>query len=183
MSVLDLGGTPHFWEAAPVRPLHVTTVNLDDSIGESEADWLTHHVGDACEPPADVKSQSFDLVVSNSVLEHVGGHYQRRRLAAVIAQAAPSYWVQTPYRYFPVEPHWVFPFLQWLPFDARVKLISRWPFGNRRPSDRMSAIDDVHEIELLGRTQMKSYFPEAEIRFERIAGIPKSMIAIRRATI
>lgn len=34
-------------------------------------------------------------------------------------------------------------------------------------------------VELLSRTEMACYFPGAEFRFERMAGLVKSMIAIK----
>ncbi len=39
-------------------------------------------------------------------------------------------WVQTPYRYFPIEPHWIFPGFQFLPLSARTEISRRWPLGN-----------------------------------------------------
>jgi hypothetical protein len=178
MRVLDLGGRPQFWRSAPVRPLHVTTLNLERLTDPNE-DSIDHRVGDACAPPDDLCS-GFDLVVSNSLIEHLGGHAKRQQFADVVRTAADRHWVQTPYRYFPVEPHWVFPLLQFLPFAARVHLTRKWPLGNRHPETSDIAIDSVHEVELIGKMQMLSYFPDANLWFERLGGVPKSMVSIRR---
>lgn len=174
MRVLDLGGTPAFWKDAPLSPAHVTTVNM------AKLDGFTGVVaiqGDACNPPP--LDGSFDLVVSNSLLEHVGGHAQRLRLAEVIQSAAEHHWVQTPYRYFPIEPHWMAPGIQFLPFSAKVRATMIWKFGFLHTTDRAAAVESVHEIELLGLTQMRSYFPGSVIWCERVAGLVKSMVAIR----
>lgn len=176
MHVLDLGGTPAFWESAPVKPEHVTLVNVS-SFPSSPS--ITALQGDACAPPASVVSTEFDLVVSNSLIEHVGGHAQRTRLAHVIRDAAPRHWVQTPYRYFPIEPHWLFPGLQFLPFAARVEITTHWKLGHRFTSNRQEAIDSVHEVDLLGLCQMSDYFPDSIIWRERFGGLIKSMVAIR----
>lgn len=176
MHVLDLGGTPEFWQTVPARPDRVTLVNIrkfDDSA------FLTAVQGDACNPPTEIKAGKFDLVVSNSLIEHVGGHTQRSRLADVIQTAAPRHWVQTPYRYFPVEPHWLFPGLQFLPFAARVAVTTKWKLGHRFTRDYQQAIDSVHEVDLIGITQMASYFPQSEIWREKFAGLVKSIVAIR----
>ena len=178
MRVLDLGGTPAFWESAPVLPAHVTVVNLREFPSTQS---LTAIQGDACEPPASIASSKYDLVISNSLIEHVGGHAQRARLADVVRGAAPWYWVQTPYRYFPVEAHWFFPGFQFLPFAARVAITTRWKFGHQITSDRRSAIDLVHEVELIGITQMTDYFPDSVIWREKFAGLVKSIVAIRSA--
>src|SRR5690242_4656487 len=79
MKVLDLGGTMHWWQRAPVRPDHVTIVNLDTS--RDEAPWVTAITGDACHADELVADQRFDLVFSNSLIEHVGGHQARSTLA------------------------------------------------------------------------------------------------------
>src|SRR5262245_1233581 len=95
MTVVDLGGTPSWWERAPVRPQHVTIVNL--TAPEPAPPWITQYQADAC-----TFEGAFDLVLSNSVLEHVGGHAQRCRFAETVQALAPKHWIQTPYRYFPI---------------------------------------------------------------------------------
>lgn len=180
MHVLDLGGTPLYWELAPVRPARVTTLNFSShTTGER---WISQVVGDACNPPDTVLAGSYDLVHSNSVIEHVGGHARRVEFARVAADLALRHWIQTPYRYFPIEPHWMFPGFQFLPFPARVWLTRRWPLGHFRSSPCQRAVGITHSIELLAKSQFVSYFPESEILFERMMGLPKSMIAVRRST-
>lgn len=165
-----------FWDTAPVKPHHVTLVNYKNFPSSNS---VTAVQGDACSPPAQITSTKFDIVVSNSLIEHVGGHSQRLRLAETIQSAASSHWIQTPYRYFPIEPHWLFPGLQFLPFAARVEITTRWRHGHRFTSDRKQAIDSVHEVDLIGITQMQDYFPDSVIWREKYAGLIKSIIAIR----
>ena len=178
MKVLDLGGTINWWERAPVLPGHVTIVNLEVD-DHAEAAWLTTIVGDACDADSLLAGQSFDLVFSNSLIEHVGGHNARSALARVIRSLAPRYFVQTPYRYFPVEPHWVFPAMQFLPVPVRRYIAPRWPLGHTRGWDPEQAFDQVLSTELIGATEMRSYFPDGRLLWERFLGLPKSMIAIR----
>jgi hypothetical protein len=171
--VLDLGGGPRFWRNAPEHPAHVTSVNLSPVAADEP--WITHIVGDAC-TIGDLGS--FDIVFSNSLIEHVGGHERRLRLAELVGTSAPRYWVQTPYRYFPIEPHFVVPGMQFLPLGARAAIAERWHAGPRRipPAD---ALTMVEWIELLGIRQLRSYFPQARIEIERIGRVPKSIIAVR----
>jgi hypothetical protein len=56
--------------------------------------------GDACDVPQQLRGERFALVYSNSLLEHVGGHVERKILADNIHLFADRHWVQTPYRYF-----------------------------------------------------------------------------------
>ena len=125
MRVLDLGGTGTSWHVAGLRAQHLTIVNIDPSEQAVEP-WMEVIHGDAC----DGGFGKFDLVFSNSVLEHVGGHARRQQFADVVRESAPAYWVQTPYRYFPIEPHWLFPGFQFLPFRARVEVTRHWNVGH-----------------------------------------------------
>ena len=64
--------------------------------------------------------RSFDYVVSNAVIEHVGGPACAQRMIAESRRVARvGYLHTTPNRWFPVEPHLMVPLLHWLPEDAR----------------------------------------------------------------
>jgi hypothetical protein len=179
MSVLDLGGSVESWRRAPVRPKHVHVVNLEDQPGEVP-EWAEVDHGDACALPEPIATRRYDMVFSNSVIEHVGGHERRSRFADAVRGMAPAYWVQTPYRYFPVEPHWVAPGMQFMPLAARAWMAHRWPLGHTPPRDRAQARNAAMWVELVDRTQMRHYFPDATLRAERLLGLTKALIAIRR---
>lgn len=180
--VLDLGGTLGSWEQSPVMPCELTILNLD-SAGQGETriggSTVRHIAGDACNLPSAIEADRFDLVFSNSVIEHVGGHYRRHAFAETVRKAAPRCWVQTPYRYFPIEPHFVFPGAQFLPLSARSLLPQKWPLSFCRSTDRQGAVRATQEIELVSITDMRAYFPDADVLLERIIGIPKSIIVVR----
>ncbi len=178
MKVLDLGGSKHWWVRAPVRPQHVTIVNLNPN-EEERTPWLTFITGDACHADRLVASQRFDLVFSNSLIEHVGGHKARCALAHVIRSLAPRYHVQTPYRYFPIEPHWLFPGMQFLPLPVAASIAPRWPLGHTRGWSHSQALSEVMSTELIGATEMRTYFPDAQLYWERFLGLRKSMLVIR----
>ncbi|HLH47436.1 MAG TPA: hypothetical protein VKV25_09765 [Acidimicrobiales bacterium] len=177
MSVLDLGGTEHFWESAVARPSSVVLLNPDEQ--PTTLPWIRSVAGDACDPPADIRATQFDLVFSNSTIEHVGGHLRRRQFADTVRTAAPRAWVQTPNRYFPLEPHWVLPAGQFIPPRPRAAIVRRWPLRPRGfPRDVRTALNEIMDIELLSRAQLAWYFPEATIRSERVLGLAKSLIAV-----
>ncbi|MFC6079707.1 class I SAM-dependent methyltransferase [Sphaerisporangium aureirubrum] len=177
MSVIDLGGTVGAWMRAPVRPARVRVVNLEQPPADLPG-WIQADVADACELPKDIVAEGYDLVFSNAVIEHVGGHLRRQRFADAVHELADRHWVQTPYRYFPVEPHFLFPGFQYLPIAARTALLRRWPLVHTPTSDREAARNIVMEVELLSITEMRHYFPSSEIRFERLGGLVKSVIAV-----
>ena len=183
--VLDLGGTADSWLRTPLQPKSVTVLNLHDGeltvgrVGERLPDWITLAAGDACEPPAEILAADYDLAFSNSLIEHVGGALRRALLARVVRQAAPRHWVQTPYRYFPVEPHYLFPGFQFLPVAARARLARSWPLIHTRATDWRGGVGVALEVELLSATEMRYLFPDADLHLERLAGLPKSLIAVR----
>lgn len=179
MRVLDLGGTARFWLRSPVRPAHVHLVNVALS-PESLPDWIVESMADACELPGSIRDQQFDLVYSNSVIEHVGGHYRREQFAETVRSCAPVHWVQTPYRYFPIEPHWVAPGLQFLPLWLRARIAMRWPLAHSRTADVDVAVRTQLNTELIGVAALRHYFPDSEIRRERLGGVTKSLIAVRK---
>ena len=177
MSVLDLGGTAAAWRLAPLQPARLVLLNVEEpgTVGEAES-----VIGDACDPPASVTRQHFDLVFSNSLVEHVGGHWRRERFAAVARTLAEHYWVQTPYRYFPLEPHYVGPLFQFLPLGLRGRLIASWPLGSLATvKDPEACLAQAQQTELLSRTEMRRYFPDAALLDERVLGMAKSLIAVR----
>ena len=181
MRVLDLGGTADSWRRSPVRPAHVTVLNLNEP-GESDDDSILLIRGDACDA-ADVLARfdvdtSFDVVFSNSLIEHVGGHARRVELAHQVHELAPRHWLQTPYRYFPLEPHWLFPGMQFMPAAARAKIAMHWPLVHTRPPSLDAARQAVLWTELVSITEMREYFPASTILRERVLGITKSLIAL-----
>jgi SAM-dependent methyltransferase len=108
---------------------------------------------------------SFDIAYSNSLVEHLDPA-DRPRFAAEIRRVAGRYWVQTPNRYFPIEPHVLLPGFQFLPESARRRL---WKLGTPGTP--------YEPIELLGAAELRELFPDAVILLERFLGLTKSLIA------
>jgi hypothetical protein len=81
--------------------------------------------------------------------------------------------VQTPNKFFPIEPHYQVPLFQFLPRRARMAL-------NRRFSLGWQGKGHWEEITLLSAGDLKRLFPGAEIRREKVLGLTKSLIAVRR---
>ena len=175
MRVVDVGGRPATWEAAEVRPSSVVCVNIEDAPPD-RGGWLRCVAGDVCDLGFVESLGSFDLVYSNSTIEHVGGHARRVVFAEAVRKLAPRYWVQTPNRYFPVEPHAVFPAFQFLPVSARRAIAQRWPLSPLGTDGDL--LDEILSIELLSATELRWYFPEARIWKERVAGMTKSLVAV-----
>lgn len=178
MAVIDLGGRAETWRRAPISPRSVCVVNLETPDADPPA-GVTVEYGDACDMPAHISSRSFDIVFSNAVLEHVGGHTNRSAFARTVRSLADKHWIQTPYRYFPIEPHWLFPLFQHLPMASRARISMHWPLVHTPPTSHREALRAVMEVELLSRTELRSYFPDSQILNERVGPLIKSIIAVR----
>jgi hypothetical protein len=180
ITVLDLGGTQAYWQnmlsAAPLlAKLHVTLLNL-----QPQAVSLPNFVslvGDARALPQFAERQ-FDLVFSNSTLEHVGSFDDQAHMAAEVQRLGQAYYVQTPNRYFPLEPHFLFPFFQFLPLGLRVGLVRRFRLGwFPKLPDPQEALAAVASIRLLTKAELQTLFPTAALAEEKFLGLTKSFIA------
>jgi hypothetical protein len=160
----------------PGDGLSITLLNLPPA--PLAADHFTIVEGDARSMPQFADGQ-FDIVFSNSVIEHVGSFADQRKMASEVMRIGRSYFVQTPNRYFPMEPHALFPFFQFLPLSLRIWMVRRFPMGwlGRIP-DPEKARARVGSIELLSRKNLRRLFPEADIRSENFAGLTKSFMVL-----
>src|SRR6185437_11417705 len=63
-------------------------------------------------------SSVFDLVFSNSMVEHLPTWDHQKCCADEIRRVGSRYWIQVPNRHFPIDPHYIIPFFQYLPHPA-----------------------------------------------------------------
>lgn len=173
--ILDVGGTAFNWKLFAVRP-QVTLLNINGL--QAGYDNFVFIEGDGRH--LEFTDGAFDIVYSNSVIEHVGGWEDQVSFAREAIRVGKSYYVQTPNRWFFVEPHLLTPFVHYLP-HLWVKALARnftvWGWLTR-PS-RKEAEDFVDNIRLLGEREMRQLFPDARILKERFFGFTKSLIAVR----
>jgi ubiquinone/menaquinone biosynthesis C-methylase UbiE len=138
-------------------------------------------VGDACNLSG-MNDQSFDIVFSNSVIEHLYTKEQQKKMANEVARVGKSYFIQTPNKYFPIEPHWLFPFFQFLPFSIQVFLTQHFTLGNiKKTNNKEAAINLVKEVRLVSKKDFESLFKDAKIYKEKIIGLTKSFTAYKIA--
>lgn len=180
--ILDVGGTLAFWKLNAVelpKLCDITIINLTEIPSEG-LPHIRSVVGDA-RRMAMFADESFDVAFSNSVIEHVGTLYDQMAMASEVQRVAKAYFVQTPYRYFPLEPHFLFPFWQFLPIWCRARMLQRSKVGwmPRQPGF-VRAKAEVEQVRLLDAKEITVLFPHAKIERERIGPLTKSLIAIKK---
>lgn len=173
--VLDLGGREFNWTLMPFHP-RVTIVNhlLEGERG-GEIHWI---LGDVRKLP--FADQAFEIVYSNSVIEHLETIEDQRQFAAECRRVGRSYYVQTPNRRFPIEPHVLTPFIHWLPRKLQARLLRNFTvWGWITRPDAAARARFLNTTRMLTRAELQALFPEAEIWPERFLGLTKSFVAAK----
>ena len=175
--IIDVGGTVPFWaQIGSIEDFEVTIVNLFPQ--ESEHPRVRAVVGDARDLSA-FGDGSFDVAFSNSVIEHLPRLEDQCRVAAELRRVGRRIWLQTPNRRFPLEPHFLFPFFQYLPISARVFLLRRMDLGwFKREPDAAAARRMVESIRLMTAGELRACLPGGRILTERFLGLPKSFVVL-----
>lgn len=171
-TVLDVGGTPAIWSLLPRVP-RVTLLNLKPTAGSP----IPVVVADARRLP--FPDRSFDVVFANSLIDHLGTLPDQAAFAQECRRVGRGYWVQSPNRRFPIEPHVLTPFVHWLPRSWRRRALRFTVWGIlTRPS--AAAVDRmVEEVRMLTSGEMRRLFPDARILRERMLGLTKSVVAVK----
>lgn len=177
--ILDVGGTPTMWlDVGYEGPIVYVNIVPPDQMPPIPA-GSTYVQADGCDLP--FGPGEFATVFSNSVIEHVGDWDAQARFAREIERVGRRYWVQTPNRRFPIEPHLNFPCFQWLPAPAARFVVAKWPLSFHRrdgltPDEAWQAVERTR---LLSIGDMRRLFPGGTMWRENAFGLTKSIVAIR----
>ena len=190
--ILDVGGGKGGYLAGilPYRG-NVTIADVDPAVltiaAETYGFGTVQLDGSARFPLAD---KQYDVVFCSSVIEHITGprdvifgiadsaefaasaRAAQANFAGELRRVAKRYFVQTPYKYFPIEPHSFLPFfIVLLPRRWQIRLLD---FFGRHWIKTVQA-----DFRLLTIREMRTLFPDAEIVLERYCGFVKSIVAIK----
>lgn len=178
VNILDVGGAEDFWENVNFtdpNQVNVTLLNISET--PVKYSNFKSIVGDATNLECFADNQ-FDLVFSNSVIEHVGDYQQQKKMAEEIRRVSKRFFVQTPNYYFPIEPHFLFPCFQFLPLAIKVWLIQNFELGwYKRVPDKKEAIEVANSVHLLKEKDLRNLFGNARLYKEKFFGFTKSLIA------
>jgi len=195
--VLDLGG----WNGTHIHailgdssifPANIYVADIDEqAVNEAATRYGFTPVVIPEEGRLPFPDKFFDIVFCSSVIEHVtvpkeevwtlvsGSRFRdaaqrhQNEFADEIRRLGKGYFVQAPYRWFPIETHSWLPFVSYVPRRLQVPLIR---FTNRFWMKKTSP-----DFYLPTMRDMKRYFPDASILKENALGMTKSLIAYRRS--
>lgn len=131
-TILDVGasGNPAFVTSNYLEfsypMLNITALGLE----EETENWkimypsIKYIKGNALNLPFD--TNSFDIVYSHAVIEHVGNFCnQVSMISECMRVARRAIWITTPNRWHPIEFHTIIPFIHWLPKKMHRALLKK----------------------------------------------------------
>jgi len=149
------GGIAHYFGTHPQLRCEVDAVDVHDNRLVTDG-YCYHQVHDTQLPFAD---DSYDVVLTNHVIEHVGdADAQHRHLAEIHRVMKPNgvSYLAVPNRWMLTEPHFQLKFLSW------------WPRAWRTPYLRMVGKGDVYDCEPLQMRQLERMLDAAGFRYRNI---------------
>ena len=185
LKILDLGAEIEPGEGTALQLIDVfpnrsqiTAVN----ISQDHVDCVRRHypeieavVADACNLPW--PDDTFDIVYSNAVIEHVGDRDAQRQMAHEITRVARRWFVTTPNRWFPFEFHMRLPFVTWLPGQLYLSAGRLISYSHVRERYVFNPGPHRH-LNLLSARDLATLFPGSHIIRQRVTFMPETLIAI-----
>lgn len=177
IQILDVGGTDYFWKSSQVPNIpgvNITLLNLHRE--KTTHPHICSLIGDATDMK-EFEDKKFDLVFSNSVIEHLYTFENQVKMAKEIQRVGKKFFVQTPNKYFPIEAHYAIPFAQYLPKSLLLFLLTKTKLSRMSRWKKEDAQQYLDEIRLLDEKEMKILFPGSKILKEKTLGLVKSLTA------
>ena len=120
--------------------------------------------------------QSFNIIFSNAVVEHVGDREEQRRFVYELCRVGRRIFMTTPDYYFPVDFHTLIPFAHWFPQRVKAGIYRMLGRADWADSDRLN---------LLTPRELLSLFPPdraVQLYQQRVMGMTCTLIAVAEET-
>lgn len=177
VKILDAGGTQDFWvqmkftspSSAGITVFNIEKIDITlPNFRFIQGDIRNMNV---------FEDKEFDIVFSNSVIEHLETNKDRIAAAKEIMRVGKKFFVQTPNYYFPFEPHYLFPMFQFLPMKVKLSMLMNFRLGwYEKQASRKDAEKIINSINLLTKTDLKKLFPGSRLYKEKFHFLIKSFI-------
>ena len=174
ITILDIGGKINFWENRDLAGnlnYEITIVNIEKE--KSNYQNINFEIGNATNL-SQFANKSFDIVHSNSVIEHLYNFNNQSKMASEIIRVGQKHIVQTPNKYFFLEPHYLLPFFQFFPDKLKYLILTKTKLSRLKKWNKKFASRYIEEIRLINLKEMKVLFPNSKIYFEKFMGMNKS---------
>lgn len=178
LKILDLGGSESFWKETDIvcNFKNITILNIkkyeNEYINQKNINTVIY---DGKVIP--FNNKSFDLIICNSVIEHVPIK-NRKFFCDEIKRVGKKFFLQTPSYYFPLEPHFVMPFIHWLPKNIGFFLVNFSLWRILSNPNRKLINDYFFNTNLLKEKELKKYFTNSKIFKEKSFFMTKSYYVI-----
>lgn len=192
--ILDLGSEDGVnihavLQGVNINPKHIYIADIDkDAItrGGKRYGYQPVLIGESEQLP--FSDGFFDIVYCSSVIEHVtvpkekiwemfsgkefrcSSKQRQKEFATEIQRIGKQYFVQTPYKHFPIESHSWLPFIAWLPRWLLIPVLRITNlFWIKKTSPDWSLLND---------RDMSELFVDSSIVKEKVWGLTKSIMAV-----
>lgn len=176
LKILDVGGKEQTWISIGFNDnpdFEITLLNL--TVQETSASNIKSVVGDGTNMSS-FSENAFDIVFSNSVIEHLHTKENQRKMADEIQRVGRYHFIQTPNKYFFIEPHYLLPFFQFVPRKTAYQVLTKTKLSRGKKWDPNFANAYLDEIRLLSLREMKHLFPKSKVLKEKFVLWNKSFI-------
>ena len=174
INILDVGGTEDFWvnrNYHKKEDIKITLLNLKTIT--TNHNNIRSIIGDATDLSL-FRKNHFDVVFSNSVIEHLYNFKNQQKMSQEVQRVGKYHFIQTPNKYFLIEPHFLFPLFQFLPKSLKYLLLTKTKLSRGKKWNKKFAKEYIQEIRLLSLKEMKYLFPNSKNKTERFLGMSKS---------
>lgn len=181
IKILDAGGTENFWiQMGFTNAEDANIVILNPAPVKTTYNNIMYTEGDARDLSR-FKDKEFDIVFSNSAIEHVGDFEDQKKMAREVIRTGKKHFVQTPNYYFLIEPHFLFPLFQFFPQKLQVFLLMNFRLGwFNKCKTKDEALDILSSIRLLEKSELAVLFPESRILKEKFLFFTKSFMILSK---
>mgnify|MGYP000698551214 CR=1 len=177
VSILDVGGTENFWKNRNLDShtnVKITLLNLSKE--DTTLPYIASVAGDATNMNS-FNTGQFDVVFSNSVIEHLYTFKNQRSMASECRRVGKYFFVQTPNKYFFLEPHYLLPYFQFVPKKIGFWLLTKTILSRGYRWSDEDARQYLEEIRLLSLNEFSELFEHGAIYHEKFLGMSKSYTA------
>ena len=182
-TLLDVGVTSdqsyeasNYIEAWYPHKEKITAVGVDDAAFlEKQFPGIKYRKADGRELP--FASDSFNVVHSSAVLEHVGSFDEQRRFVHELTRVARRViFLTTPNRWYPIEFHSLLPFMHWLPKPWFRRLLRGTRYHFFSLEENLNLLDRREIFRVCGDLDVQS----VTVGSHRLLGLPSNLLVTIR---